>query len=204
MSRYTGPKARLCRREGVNLFGSPKYAKILAKRPNPPGMQAKMMGKKSEYGIQLREKQKLRNMFVLTERQFSNYFQKASASSGVTSDNLMQRLELRLDNAIYRAGFSMTRFQSRQFASHGLFLVNGRRVNVPSYPLKVGDKVEARVRSKTSPVFTDNLEELKGYRPPRWVDVDIKTLSFVVKAVPEAHDFEQLIDTQKIIELYSR
>jgi small subunit ribosomal protein S4 len=204
MARYRGPKARLCRREGVNLFGSAKYTKILTKRPTAPGEPPKMRGKKSEYALQLREKQKLRYMFVLTEKQFRGYFNKASRMSGVTSDNLMMQLEVRLDNALYRSGLALTRFQARQFASHGLFLVNGRRVTIPSFKLKVGDKVEVRSRSKSSKVFTENIEELSGYNPPRWLQVDIKDLFFTVKALPEVTDFEQLIDTQKIIELYSR
>jgi small subunit ribosomal protein S4 len=204
MARYRGPKARLCRREGVNLFGSTKYTKILTKRPNGPGEPSKMMGKKSEYALQLREKQKLRYMFVLTETQFKRYFDKASRMTGVTSDNLMRQLELRLDNAIYRSGLALTRFQARQFSSHGLFLVNGRRVTIPSYKLKEGDKVEVRARSKPSGVFAGNIEELAGYNPPRWLEVDLKSLSFTVKALPEQQDFEQLVDTQKIIELYSR
>lgn len=205
MARYTGPKARLCRREGIDLFGRPKYARILERRGVGVGAQVGgRRGKKSGYAIQLREKQKLRFMFVLSEKQFRKYFDKANRMKGVTGDNLMQLLETRLDNVIYRAGFALTRFQARQMATHGHFMVNGRRADVPSYQLRVGDKIEVRSKTKNSKLFASVLEENKSYTPARWLKVNTKELSAEVAALPTSDDFEQLVDTQKIIEYYSR
>ncbi|MDP3976070.1 MAG: 30S ribosomal protein S4 [bacterium] len=207
MARYTGPKGRLCRREGLNLFGRPKYAKILERKPSKPGQQQKAGGgssKRSEYAVQLREKQRLRFMFGLSEKQFKGVCDRAISSKGLTTDNLMRELELRLDNVLYRSGLALTRMQARQLASHGHFLVNGRRVDVPSYQVRVGDKIEARPKSKKSPVFPAILEENKGVSPARWLKVDTKGLSVEVSDVPASGDFEQLVDCQKIIEYYSR
>lgn len=204
MSRYTGPKARLCRREGVDLFGRPKYAKILEKRPGGPGMHAGAPKKMSGYASQLREKQKLRIMFGLTEGKLRRYVDKALRKQGLTSDNLMQQLELRLDNAIYRAGLALTRFQARQMATHGHFLINGRRVDVPSFELSEGDKVELRPKLKNSKLYPNVLEENKGYRPARWMSVNPKNFSMEITGLPSGDDFEKIIDTSKIIEFYSR
>jgi len=204
MSRYTGPKARLCRREGVDLFGRPKYVKILERRPAAPGMHVGTPKKASGYASQLREKQKLRIMFGLTEGKLRRYLDKALRMKGLTSDNLMQQLELRLDNALYRAGFALTRFQARQMATHGHFLVNGRRVDVPSFQLGEGDKVELRPKLKNSKLYPNVLEENKGYKPARWLTVNPKNLSLEVVGMPSGDDFEKIIDTQKIIEFYSR
>src|SRR3989338_5813556 len=133
MSRYTGPRARHCRRFGVNIYGSDKYDKVLAKRNYPAGMHGKnLFGKKSEYRKQLDEKQKARFMYGITERQFRNYYLKAERSTGVTGEELLRLLECRLDNVIYRAGFAATRAQARQMACHGLMMVNGKRVTIPS------------------------------------------------------------------------
>jgi small subunit ribosomal protein S4 len=203
MGRYTGPKARLCRREGVNLFGRPKYEKILERRPGPPGEQ-RGRGKKSGYAVQLREKQKLRLMFCLTEKQFKKYFDKAIQMKGLTADNLMRQLELRLDNVLYRSGYALTRMQARQMASHGHFLINGRRVDVPSYQLRIGDKIELRPRLKNSKLYPNVLEENKSYKASRWLKASGKDVSIEVSGVPTSDDFEQLVDCQKIIEFYSR
>jgi len=204
MSRYTGPKARLCRREGIDLFGRPKYAKILERRPAPPGEPRFSSGKRSGYAIQLREKQKLRIMFGLTEKQFKLYFDKSVRTKGLTADHLMSMLEHRLDNVLYRAGFALTRMQARQFASHGHFLVNGRRVDVPSYQLRKGDRVELRPKLHSSKLYLSILEENKGYKAPRWLKVDTKSFSVEISGDPTADDFEKIIDCQKIIEFYSR
>lgn len=204
MSRYTGPKARLCRREGIDLFGRPKYAKILEKRPAPPGEPRNTFGKKSGYAIQLREKQRLRIMFGLTEKQFKRYFDKALRMKGVTSDNLMHQLEMRLDNVLYRGGLALTRMQGRQMASHGHFLVNGRRVDIPSYKLRVGDKLEVRPKLKNSKLYPGVAEENKSYKAPAWLKASVKGMSIEINGEPGADDFEKLIDTQKIIEYYSR
>jgi len=203
--RYTGPKVRLCRREGKNLFGSEKCQKALGRNPNIPGMHGgKRLGKVSEYGRQLRAKQCAKRIFGLSEKQFSNYFQKASAAKGVTGDMLLQSLETRLDNTIYRAGFAMTRAQARQFSSHGIFLLNGRRIDVPSAQVKPGDVIQVRPSKKGSPVFTQNLETQEGYQVPSWLTVDTKQLAIEVKEIPSAQHFEMLIEPQPIVEFYSR
>ncbi len=203
--RYTGPKARLCRKEGVNLFGTEKYAKILAKRPSIPGVHGgKRFRKVSEFGQQLRQKQIAKRMFGLSEKQFRKYFDKAARSSMTTGEKLLEQLERRLDNVIYRAGFAMTRMQARQFASHGLLTVNGKRVKVPSIELGVGDVVEVRENKKSSPIFQRNQETLKTYKAPKWLESNTRKLSVAVTALPEKDDFEHIINTQAIVEFYSR
>ena len=203
--RYTGPKARQCRREGVNLFGSAKYQKILGRSPNIPGMHGgKRMPKLTEFAKQLREKQRAKRMFALSEKQFRKYFDKADNSRAVTGDKLLELLERRLDNVIYRAGFAMTRMQSRQFASHGLFMFNGRRVDVPSIEVRVGDIIEVRARSKKSPVFAGVFDENENYEVPDWLKVDRKKFTIEVIALPEHKHFESLINVQPIVEFYSR
>lgn len=203
--RYTGAKARQCRREGVNLFGSPKYQKILGRNPNIPGMHGgKRQGKMTEFAKQLREKQKAKRMFGLSEKQFRNYFVKADNAKAVTGEKLLELLETRLDNAVYRSGFALTRMQARQFVSHGLFMVNGRRVDVPSIVVKPGDVIEVRAKKQGSPVFKHNQEEQAHYEAPDWINVDNKKLSFEVVSLPEAKHFESLVNTQPIVEFYSR
>ena len=204
MSRYTGPKARLCRREGIDLFGRPKYSKILEKRPTPPGNPRMGAAKRSGYAIQLKEKQKARVMFGITEKQFKKYFQKAVRMKGINTDNFMKLLEMRLDNVVYRSSLALTRMQARQMAFHGIFLVNGRRVDIPSYQLKKGDKIEVRPKLKNSKLFAGVLEENKSIKPARWLKVDKKTLSAELAGEPSGDDFERIVDVQKIIEFYSR
>lgn len=203
--KYTGPKARLCRREGFNLFGSDKYQKIMGKRATIPGAHGgKRQGKFTEYAKQLREKQKLKRMFGLSEKQFRRTFDRAEKMKGVTGGNLLQLLEQRLDNVVYRAGFAMTRMQARQFVSHGLFMLNGRRVDVPSIMVKEGDIIEVRAKSKKSPVFTKNLEENEKYNAPSWLAVDNKAISIKITGTPSAEHCEQAVSPQMIVEFYSR
>ena len=205
MARYTGPKAKLCRREGVNLFGSAKYTKILTKKNYPPGMHGKSrMKKPSEYATQLREKQKLSRIFGISKKQLTNYYKKANSMQGATSDNLLLLIERRLDNLLFRSGLALTRMQARQFASHGLFMLNGKRVTIPSIQFKVGDKIEVRPRSKTSKVFELIQKENAKYRPPNWLNVDTKKLLVEVKDLPGRDNFEQAVDAQKIVEFYSK
>ncbi|MDZ4121421.1 MAG: 30S ribosomal protein S4, partial [Candidatus Cloacimonadaceae bacterium] len=145
MARYTGPKAKLCRKFGENLFGTAKYDRILAKRNYPSGQHGKNPRRKhSDYGIHLKEKQKLRLTYCLLEKQFRNYFFKAAQMQGVTGDNLLQLLERRMDNVVYRLGFAVTRMQARQFVTHGHFLLNGKKADIPSQLLKPGDILEVR------------------------------------------------------------
>lgn len=203
--KFTGPKAKRCRRQGTNIYGSDKYDKILQRKPYGPGKGPRSRGKRpSEYGRQLLEKQKARDMFGLSEKQFHRMYKLASASMGQTGDTMLRLLERRLDNVIYRAGFALTRLQARQFAAHGLFTVNGVRVTTPSYSLKEGDIVEVRGKSKQSSVFSPILEAHEKYMPPSWLKVDAGSLKVEVTGMPEADDFEQAIDVRQVIEYYSR
>lgn len=203
--KYIGPKARLCRKHGVNLYGRDKYDKVMQRKAYAPGKSPKdRPGRKSEYAKQLTEKQKARDIYGLSEKQFRRVYDEASASAGQTGEAMLQLLERRLDNIIYRAGFSHTRLQSRQFASHGLFTVNGVRVTTPSYRLKVGDTIEARARSKTSPVFQEIVAANEKQLTPGWLKVDATRLWAEVLALPGQSDAEQAIDIRQVTEYYSR
>ncbi|MDD3646662.1 MAG: 30S ribosomal protein S4 [Candidatus Gracilibacteria bacterium] len=206
--RYTGPKKKLCRREGVNLFGTEKYD--LSK-----GGRAPLRSRKnSEFGTQLRKKQLAKRMFGLSEKQFASYFTKAqkSKAEGTTGEKMLRYLEIRLDNVIFRAGFSRTRMQSRQFVNHAHFKLNGVKVSIPSISVKVGDVIELRDKMKEGVLYKGLAEELaefaKGNKGKitscKWVDVDPKNLKITVTAMPEKDDFEQIVDIQKIVEFYSK
>jgi len=202
--RYTGPKARLCRRYRTNLFGAAKYTKVLERKMTKPGMHgAKSSFKKpSEFGTQLAEKQKARILFGISERQFRNYVLKATKMTGETGENLLRLLELRLDNVIYVAQFAVSRIQSRQMISHRHFRLNGRRVDIPSILVRPGDKVELCEKIKNSPLYS-GLEKLKDYSP-KWLNVDLKKISIEVLSYPEKDELEKSIDRQLIVEFYSR
>jgi small subunit ribosomal protein S4 len=203
--KYTGPKAKICRRFGTNIYGSDKYDKILQRKPQAPGKGPReRMGRKSEYALQLTEKQKLRSMYGLSEKQFHRIYKEAAAADGQTGEVMKQLLERRLDNVIYRAGFALTRLQARQFISHGLFTVNGTRVTVPSYRIKSGEVVTIRERSKTSPVFAPILQAHEKYMPPSWLTVNPANLSTEITALPDAEAAEQAVDIRQVIEYYSR
>ncbi|MDD2907822.1 MAG: 30S ribosomal protein S4 [Candidatus Gracilibacteria bacterium] len=206
--RYTGPKKKLCRREGVNLFGTEKYDLTDSKR-------APLRSRKtSEFGTQLRKKQMAKRMFGLSEKQFASYFKKAqqSTTTGTTGDKMLQFLELRLDNVVYRANFARTRIQSRQFVNHAHFTLNGVKVDVPSIAVKVGDVIALRDKLKESALYKTLLEELEEFSKSnkgkvtacKWIDVDSKKLTITIKAMPEKEDFDQIIDIQKIVEFYSK
>lgn len=204
MSRYTGPRGRLVRRFGVDIFSTVKMSKLLEKRPHGPGMHgARRVTKSSEYKKQLLEKQKLRAMYGLTEKQLRNYYLKAASMKGATGTDLMKMIERRLDNVLYRAGLAKTRAQSRQMVGHGLFTLNGVRVTFPSIQVREGDKVQVRERVKDSPLFGE-VKEDKNFDHARWIKSDQKTLSFEVVALPEEGDLDQLIETQLIVEYYSK
>jgi len=203
--KFTGPKAKKCRRQGANIYGADKYDRVLQRKPYGPGKGPRTRsGKQSEYAGQLTEKQKVRDMFVLSERQFRNYYQEAQRSTGATGSTMLKLLEMRLDNVLYRAGFALTRLQSRQMASHGMFLVNGRRSDVPSRRMKIGDTITIRPRSAQSPMFATILAETDKYVPPSWLKVNTNTLEIEVVGEPEQDHFEQGLDIQKVVELYSR
>lgn len=205
---YTWPKKKLCRREGINLFGTEKYD--LSKSKRGPLKTRKTW----EFGQQLRKKQLAKRMFWLSEKQFASYYKKAIKSSWewTTWEKMLRLLELRLDNVLYRAWFARTRMQSRQFASHAHFKLNGVNVSIPSISLKIGDVLELRDKLKESHLYKSLLEELEEFSKQNkgkvtncnWIDVDVKNLKIIVKALPEKQDFEQIIDIQKIIEFYSK
>lgn len=200
--RYTGPKAKLCRRLGVNLFGTEKYTKILRNRQSKPGVHGAKFSKKSEFGKQLDEKQKARFIFGVSEKQTRGYMKKASAQQGDTGENFLRLFERRLDNVIYVAQFAVTRPQARQMVSHGHFKLNGRRVDIPSIMVRPGDKIELVGKFAKSPLYAD-LETLKDYSP-KWLKVDLKKKTLEVLALPEKDDLEKSIDSQLIVEFYSR
>lgn len=203
--KYTGPKAKRCRRQGVNIYGSDKYDKILQRKPYGPGKSPKTRSSRlSEYGQQLKEKQKARDMYGLSEKQFRLLYTEAAKTTGQTGDVFKSLLEQRLDNAIYRAGFALTRLQARQFVGHGHFLVNGVRVTSPSFRVRIGQRIVAREASKRSPVFGPILDAHEKYLPPKWLKVDGGSLSVEVVALPAATDAEQAIDVRQVIEFYSR
>ena len=205
MSTFRGPKAKICRRLGMNLFGSPKYEKILTKKGYPPGVHGRSkFTKKSEFGRQLEAKQKAKFMYNINERQFERYYEKAAKTHGVTGEELLRSLERRLDNVIFRAGFAVTRFQSKQIVSHGLIKLNGRRVNIPSIAVKAGDSIEVREKSKASRLFAGNLEVNQKYAAPGWLVVDPKKLTVTIKRLPEKDELEQALESQLIVEYYSK
>lgn len=202
MSRYTGPKCRQCRREGISLCGSEKCA--LTKKNYAPGQhgQKGSFSKPSEYSKQLREKQKLRHMYGITERQLRNYYKKASKKREVTGNVLLKELETRLDNVIYRSGFAKTRPQARQMVNHGHFKVNGTRMDIPSYQVKAGDKFELVERVKSSALY-GNLEKEK-FAPATWLKVDLKKSAGEVARPLEDEDLDNVVQTHLVVEFYSK
>ena len=203
--KFTGPKAKRCRRQGVNLYGSDKYDRVLQRKPQAPGKDPRgRMGRQSEYAQQLKEKQKMRDIYVLSERQFHSIYKRANTAEGQTGDTMKQFLERRLDNVIFRAGFAVTRLQARQFAGHGLFTVNGVRVTCPSYQVRTEDVIAIRERSKSSAVFGPIQDAHEKYLPPSWLKVDPAKLTIEVVALPQPDDAEQAVDVRQVIEFYSR
>lgn len=203
--KYTGPKAKRCRKHGVNIYGSDKYDRILQRKPYPPGKGPRdRRGKQSEYALQLLEKQKVRDTFGVSERQFRRYYKTAQTSKGATGTTILSLLETRLDNVLYRAGLALTRPQARQMVSHGLFCVNGRRVTTPSRHVKPGDAITVRERSAHSPLFSSVVAATEKYMPPSWLKVNPGTLHIEMQSIPAEEAFEQDLDIQKVVELYSR
>ena len=205
MSRYTGPKARVSRRLGTNIWGTKGETDALEKRPYPPGEhgRTRRRGNSSEYLIQLQEKQKARFSYGLTERQFRNIFKEASRRDGVTGDNMLRYLELRLDNFVYRAGWASSRPQARQFVNHGHVSVNGQRVNIPSYRLRKGDEVTLRDKAKGMIVIQWNSEVLDR-ESPAWIDMINDGFGAKVREHPIREQIDIPIREQLIVELYSK
>jgi len=205
MSTYRGAKAKICRRLGINLYGSPKFDKIMEKKPFPPGKSLKARpSKPTEYAKQLMEKQKARFMYGLTEKQFSNTYKKAYKKQDPTGVTLMTMLETRLDNVIFRAGFATSRPQARQFVSHGVIKLNGRRVNIPSIQVKPGDVFEVREKLQSSPAFESVKANKSKVAVPTWLKINHQKLLGEVIETPKEDDIEKAIDHQLIVEFYSK
>jgi small subunit ribosomal protein S4 len=200
MARHTGPKIRQSRKFGQAF--TKKAEKYLAKRNYRPGQHGQNPQRVSEYGVQLREKQKAKIIYGLMERQFRRYYEIASKKVGATGDALMQMLEFRLDNIVYRSGFALTRPQARQLVSHGFFEVNGQKVNIPSYQVKVGDEIKVRANKKDKGYFKN--VNLATATTPEWIALDAKNYSTKVLSKPTKDQLDSTLNTQLIVEYYSR
>ena len=207
MARYLGPKCKLSRREGTDLFlkSGIKPLDAKCKLDTPPGSTASQRrGRLSDYGLQLREKQKLRRMYGVLERQFRNYYKKAARLKGSTGENLLRLLEGRLDNTIYRMGFASTRAEARQLVSHKAITVNSQVVNIPSFQISPGDTVEIREKAKGQTRIKSALDIASQVGFPDWVQVDEKKMSAVLKSLPEREDILPDINENLVVELYSK
>ncbi len=209
MGRYTDSVCRQCRREGEKLFlkGDRCYSEKCAveRRPFPPGSHGQGRRQKpSEYGLQLREKQKTRRVYGVLEKQFRNYFVAADRQQGITGENLLVLLERRLDNVVFRLGFAASRKEARQLVNHGHFTVNGRKVSIPSYLIRVGDVIQVKEGSKESPKFAEIKEQAAYKTPPEWLSVDVENLTGTVLAYPIREQIDTAVNEQLIVELYSR
>ena len=206
MARYIGPKCKLSRREGTDLFLK-SGVRALESKCNieaAPGIHGQRRGRQSDYGTQLREKQKVRRIYGVLERQFSGYYKEAAGRKGATGENLLQILECRLDNVVYRMGFGATRAESRQLVSHKAISINGKTVNVPSYQVKAGDVVAVREKSKNQLRIVQALELCAQRGRVEWVDVDVEKKSGVFKAYPQREELPPTINESLVVELYSR
>ena len=208
MARYTDPVCRICRREGLKLFlkGSRCYSRKCSfeRRSTPPGMNTQRRRKVSEFGIQLREKQKVRKTYSVLEKQFRNYFEKAEQRKGMTGENLLRLLEMRLDNVVYRMGLARSRAEARQLVTHGHFAVNGRPTNIPSYGTKTGDRIEVRESRRGREYFKTAEETIKGAQIPEWVSVDAAKLAGSVLSEPAREQMPKEFNEQLVVEFYSR
>lgn len=208
MARYTGPSCRLCRREGMELFlkGERCYTDKCAikRRSYPPGQHGQGRIKVSDYGVQLREKQKVRRIYGILENQFRGYFESADRMKGVTGENLLFLLERRLDNVAYRLGFATSRDEARQLVRHGHFTLNGRKVNIPSIQVKVGDVLQLREKSRKVAAISESLEGVVRRGIPQWLELDKDAFKGTVKLIPVREDITMPIQEQLIVELYSK
>jgi small subunit ribosomal protein S4 len=207
VARYTGPVCRLCRREGLKLFlkGSRCFTEKCAieRRNYPPGQHGLGRSKRSAYGEQLREKQKAKRIYGLIEGQFRRYFERAEREKGVTGENLLRLLERRLDNVVFRLGFAASRAEARQIVGHGHVQVNGRKVSLPSFLVKVGDQVQLRASSTMQQRVADNLSAGRG-QVPQWLDLSAGDKRGVVRSLPLRDDIQIPVQEQLIVELYSK
>jgi small subunit ribosomal protein S4 len=206
MARYIGPKCKLSRREGTDLFlkSGVRALDSKCKAETPPGVHGARRGRLSDYGLQLREKQKVRRIYGILERQFRSYYKEAARLKGATGENLLKLLEGRLDNVVYRMGFGATRAESRQIVSHKSILVNGKTVNVPSYQVVAGDIVSVREKAKTQLRIKHALDLAAQRTVIEWVDVDSSKMEGTFKAAPERSELSADINEHLIVELYSK
>jgi len=208
VARYTGPVCRLCRREGAKLFfkGDRCYSEKCAieRRPYPPGQHGQGRHRRSDYAAQLREKQKVKRMYGLVEKQFRLTFQKATRKKGVTGEGLLRMLECRLDNAVFRSGFASTRREARQLVTHGHFQLNGHKVDIPAYEVKAGDVITLREGSRKIARILESLESLERREMPRWIEVEKAAFQSTIRQLPTREDVTMPIQEQLIVELYSK
>lgn len=206
MARYLGPKCKLSRREGTDLFlkSARRALDTKCKLDTRPGQHGAKNTRVSEYGVQLREKQKIRRMYGVLERQFRGYFSEAERRKGATGENLLQLLESRLDNAVYRMGFGSTRSEARQLVSHCAVMVNDKAVNIPSYLLRPNDVVTIKERAQKQLRIQDALKLAESNGFPSWVEVDVKKMTGVFKSAPDRSEFAADINEQLVVELYSK
>lgn len=208
MARYTGSLCRLCRREGTKLFlkGTRCYTEKCAfeRRKYAPGQHGQNKGKLSDYGLQLREKQKVKRIYGVMERQFKNYFEKATKMKGVTGENLLKLLERRLDNVVYRMGFAINRRQARQLVRHGFFLVNGEKVDIPSYLVKPGQTVEVAPHGRQLQIIKEALSTAEQRGFPSWVEVNIEEMRGKLVRIPDREEIALPVQEQLIVEFYSK
>jgi small subunit ribosomal protein S4 len=206
MARYLGPKLKLSRREGTDLFlkSGVRAIDTKCKIDNAPGVHGARRGRLSDYGVQLREKQKVRRMYGVLEKQFRNYYKEAARLKGNTGENLLQLLEGRLDNVVYRMGFGATRSEARQLVSHKAILVNGKVVNIPSFKVAANDVVSIREKAKAQSRIKAALEVAEQREKPTWIEVDASKMEGTFKRLPERSDLSADINEQLIVELYSK
>ncbi len=206
MARYIGPTCKLSRREGTDLFlkSRARSLETKCKLDKIPGQHGDRRSRLSDYGMQLREKQKLRRIYGVLEKQFRNYFKTAASSKGSTGENLLQLLECRLDNVAYRMGFGVTRAEARQLISHKAIEVNGSIVNIPSFQVKPEDEISIREKSKKQLRIQDSLNIAEQYGFPEWIEIDTKAMKGTFKSVPERVDLPAEINESLVVELYSK
>ncbi|PLX94964.1 MAG: 30S ribosomal protein S4 [Desulfuromonas sp.] len=206
MAKNFTPKGKIVRRLGVNIYGNPKYDRLLERRPTPPGQHgAGRRGKPSDYSRQLNEKQKVRFCYGLSEKQFRRVFDKAKAMKGITGHNMLVLLERRLDNMVFRLGLASTRTEARLFVRHGHFLVNGRKVDIPSYLVRAGDVIEVREKSRKIAKISEALDSVMRRGIPSWLELERDAFKGTVKTLPAREELTTpVFEEQLIVELYSK
>ena len=205
MAKITTPKGKLVRKFGENIFGNPKYDRLLNRKPYKPGQHGQgRRSKLSNYGVQLQEKQKIKFMYGLLEKQFRLTFEKAEKMKGETGTNMLQLLESRLDNVVYRLGFAPSRPSGRQMVSHKHFLVNNKVVNIPSYIVNPGDVIEVRKKSKKMDIILDAMRRIKGDMDLPWLGLDKAKMRGIFVAVPDRDEMQLTVNEQLVVELYSK